>query len=134
MRRRETHLIVLGVFIVILQSSTAETSAIPEYSKDLPQSLKNNCNVCHEKASGGPINDFGRDYASFNHVIEAVKGLDSDGDGYENGDELEAGTFPGFASSYPNNPKKGLDIRIILAVLSVLVGALVVSKKALNKR
>jgi hypothetical protein len=68
------------------------------------------------------------------HVIEAVKGLDSDGDGYENGDELEAGTFPGFASSYPNNPKKGLDIRIILAVLSVLVGALVVSKKALNKR
>jgi hypothetical protein len=66
--------------------------------------------------------------------MEAVKGLDSDGDGYENGEELDAGTLPGFSSSYPNNRKKGLDFRLALALVSVLVGAFIIGGKALGKR
>jgi hypothetical protein len=121
-RRHETLLIILGLFIALLLPSAAETKAMPEYSKDLPQSLKNNCNVCHEKASGGPLNDFGQDYAAFNHNMEAVEDLDSDGDGYENGEELDAGTLPGFSSSYPNKNRAGIDLRMVFGLI-ILLGA-----------
>lgn len=134
MRYRIALLIVFGSLIVLLPSISNEVIAIPEYAKDVPQSLKNNCNVCHEKASGGPINDFGKDYARYNHVMESVRDLDSDGDGYKNGEELEAGTFPGFSNSYPTNQKTGLDFRLIFAIASVLVVAFLVGGKALNKR
>jgi hypothetical protein len=94
---------------------------IPAYSRDLPQSLKNNCNVCHEKASGGPINDFGKDYAMYDHNMDAVEGLDSDGDGYDNVEELTAGTFPGFSNSYPGK-KKGLNTIVIALALIFVAG------------
>ena len=42
----------------------------------------------------------GQDYAMFSHNMDAVDGLDLDGDGYENGEELDAGTLPGFSDSY----------------------------------
>ncbi len=132
--RRKTLLIALGLFIVLLLPSTAETKAMPEYSKDLPQSLKNNCNVCHEKASGGPLNDFGRDYAAFNHNMEAVEGLDSDGDGYKNGEELDAGTLPGFSNSYPNKKGAGLDLRLVVALVVLLGVVLGLGGRALRKR
>jgi hypothetical protein len=94
---------------------------IPEYSRDLPQSLKNNCNVCHEKNSGGPMNDFGKDYAMYGLVMEAIEGLDSDGDGYDNGEELTAGTLPGFSGSYPGK-KKGLNPAIIGLAVALVAG------------
>ena len=122
LKRHVTRLAVLGLFVVLLSSITVETNAIPGYSKDLPQSLKNNCNVCHEKASGGPLNDFGQDYAAFNHNMDAVDGLDSDGDGYKNGEELDAGTLPGFSNSYPNKKGAGLDLRLVIALV-ILLGA-----------
>ena len=134
MRRRETLLIVLGLFIVLLPPSTVETKAMPEYSKDLPQSLKNNCNVCHEKASGGPLNDFGRDYAAYNHNMEAVDGLDSDGDGYKNGEELDAGTLPGFSNSYPNKKGAGLDLRTVFALIVLLGVVFGLGGRAWRKR
>lgn len=121
MRRRDKPLLALGLFIVLLQITVAETDAIPEFSKDLPQSLKNNCNVCHEKASGGPINDFGKDYAMYDHNMDAVEGLDSDGDGYDNGEELSAGTFPGFSNSYPGK-KKELNLGAIAIALVLVAG------------
>jgi hypothetical protein len=123
-------LIILGLFIVLLQTNTSETKAIPEFAKDVPQSLKNNCNVCHVKNSGGPMNDFGKDYIMYGRVMEAVESLDSDGDGYDNGEELTVGTLPGFSNSYPGK-KKGLNPVIIgLAVTLVAVMGLAIWKRS----
>jgi hypothetical protein len=121
MKRRFILLIFLGLFIIILQTNTSETEAIPEFAKDVPQSLKNNCNVCHEKNSGGPMNEFGKDYAMYGLVMEAIEGLDSDGDGYDNGEELTAGTLPGFSDSYPGK-KKGLNPAIIGLAVALVAG------------
>jgi hypothetical protein len=103
---------------------------IPEYSKDLPQSLKNNCNVCHVKNSGGPMNDFGKDYIRYGRVMEVVEGLDSDGDGYDNSEEFAVGSLPGFSNSYPGK-KKGLNPVIIgFAVALVVVIGLALWKRS----
>ena len=123
---------LLGLFIVLLSSITAETRAIPEYSKDLPQSLKNNCNVCHEKNSGGPLNVFGQDYVRNGLNIDAISGLDSDGDGFRNGEELAAGTLPGFSTSYPGYRRKGLDLNLVLVLAVILAGAAIVMRKRLS--
>lgn len=134
LKRHLTLLAVLGLFVVLLSSITVETNAIPEYAKDLPQSLKNNCNVCHEKASGGPLNDFGQDYAAFNHNMEAVDGLDSDGDGYGNREELDAGTLPGFSNSYPAKKGAGLDLRLVFVLIVLLGAVLGFGYRTLRKR
>ena len=133
LKHQVTLLAVLGLFIVLLSSITAEMNAIPEYSKDLPQSLKNNCNVCHEKASGGPLNDFGQDYAAFNHDMEAIDGLDSDDDGYDNEEELEAGTLPGFSNSYPAKKGAGIDLRLVVGLIVLLGAVLGLGGRVLRK-
>jgi hypothetical protein len=114
--------IVLSLIALATYSMNGRALGIPEYSKDLPQSLKNNCNVCHEKASGGPLNDFGGDYMMYGTISETLKGIDSDGDGYFNGEELAAGSLPGFASSYPGK-KRGIDIRFVPLGVAVIVGS-----------
>lgn len=101
--------------------SSGDVAAIPEYSKDLPSSLKNNCKVCHERASGGPVNSFGRDYSRLASDLEVLSGLDSDDDSYTNGEELAAGSLPGDPNSTPLNKRKGVNIMYILAAISILL-------------
>ncbi len=101
--------------------SSVSVAAIPEYSKDLPSSLKNNCKVCHERASGGPVNSFGRDYTRLASDLEALSGLDSDDDGYTNGEELAAGSLPGDPNSTPLNKRRGVNIVYILVAVSILL-------------
>jgi hypothetical protein len=123
---------VLGFFILLQSSISIETKAIPEFARDVPQGLKNNCNVCHEKASGGPINDFGRDYAAYNRNMDMIREIDSDGDGFTNGDELDAGTLPGFSNSFPNK-KSGLDLRLVFALIVTLGVVLILGGRTLRK-
>ncbi len=108
---------------MILASSwfSGSVAAIPEYSKDIPSSLKNNCKVCHERASGGPINSFGKDYVMHITDMEALSRLDSDDDGYTNGDELEAGSLPGNPGSTPTNRRKNFNWVYILGSVSILL-------------
>jgi hypothetical protein len=130
MYRSKAFLLVLAIIVLILNGAEGSAMGIPEYAKDLPQSLKNNCNVCHVKNSGGPMNDFGKDYVMYGRVMEAVEGFDSDGDGYDNSEELTAGTLPGFSNSYPGK-KKGLNSVIIgLAVALVVVMGLAIWKRS----
>jgi hypothetical protein len=132
MKRRVILTAVLGLFIVFLPSIITETIAIPEYAKDLPQSLKNNCNVCHEKNSGGPLNVFGQDYVRSGLNIDAISGLDSDDDGFENGEELAAGALPGFSTSSPGNKRKELDPNLILVLAIILAGVGIAIRKRLS--
>lgn len=77
----------------------------------------NPCSYCHlipfpdpEITSGAPadfsetLNSFGTDYADRGRNVEAIKEIaviDSDGDGYSNGAELEQLRYPGDAASCP---------------------------------
>jgi hypothetical protein len=66
------------------------------------------CILCHTSSSGGSRNKYGSDFSSSsvgNHSFNAaLEGRDSDGDTFSNIAEINAGTFPGNASSKPATP------------------------------
>lgn len=63
------------------------------------------CAVCHVKATGGKLNPYGKDIAAAVKAdgakkmtaahLAKVEGLDSDGDGKKNVDEIKADSNPG---------------------------------------
>ncbi len=65
--------------------------------------------------------------------MDAVDGLNLDGDGYENGEELDAGTLPGFSNSYPDKNGAGLDLRMVFALVALLGAVLGFGGRALRK-
>ncbi len=91
---------------LILPSTEAATSTSLSfaYVNDVPQLSKSNCIVCHTEHSGGMINDFGKDFMTHDHSIEAIASIDSDGDGFTNQEEFEAGTLPGDPDDHPPTP------------------------------
>lgn len=101
---RKRGLLVLGImaFLGVASSPLVMTSALTEYTEDLPSSYGSVCLVCHTSASGGEdLNGFGSDFSENGNDIEAINDLDSDGDGHTNEKELEAGTYPGDPDSSP---------------------------------
>lgn len=69
------------------------------------------CQWCHFKygydmkgSLAGTLNAYGRDYLKAGRsaaAVAAIAGLDSDGDGFSNRDEIAAGRFPGNAGDDP---------------------------------
>jgi len=60
------------------------------------------CQLCHiNPAGGGARNPYGVDFASAGHNFAAIESLDSDGDTFNNGTEINAGTWPGDGTSHP---------------------------------
>ncbi len=57
------------------------------------------CSVCHTNTPAR--NYYGSAFGSNSHDYATIEPLDSDGDGYSNITEINAGTFPGNASSVP---------------------------------
>ncbi len=108
---------IIGAAILIPGSQ-----AIPEYSSELPAALKNFCQVCHVRASGGPMNSFGDDYVSYGSV-EAIGEFDSDDDGFSNKDELAAGSLPGDPDSTPTSKKMGIKLIYVMGGASLLLVA-----------
>lgn len=94
--------------------------ARPGYMRALPPGAQR-CQVCHFTRSGmeGP-NAFGKDWKRYGS-LEAVRDLDSDGDGYTNGEELRAGTLPGDPRDYPG-AARGMSPLWIGAVVFLLLG------------
>ncbi len=120
-------IIVLIVFTIGAFIVSPLTKARPTYVKDLPQSLKNYCIVCHTASSGGPLNVFGEDYSRLGLNINATANLDSDGDGFTNEEELSAGTFPGDSNSYPGSSIRSMPVfeLLVLVVASLSVVLLI---------
>lgn len=66
------------------------------------------CEVCHE---GTRLNRFGEDFrfvlglegGNSLEALQFIELLDSDGDGWSNADELQAGTYPGNRASHPRD-------------------------------
>ena len=65
------------------------------------------CGTCHiATRGGGPRTPFGSDWERIaikagDKMTDELKTLDSDGDGFTNAEEFEAGTHPGRVSSKP---------------------------------
>jgi hypothetical protein len=66
------------------------------------------CMTCHTTQAGGAenLNPYGADFGKNNHDFAAVEGLDSDGDGFSNIDEIKADTLPGDPNDNPNSKPK----------------------------
>ena len=60
------------------------------------------CTVCHPQGNFKELNEYGKAYNDAGRSVEVVKtidALDSDADGVENADEINAGTNPGDVAS-----------------------------------
>lgn len=99
-------IISMGSYALLV--SPAEST--PEYmgqfnSKyDTRGTKLDSCMTCHTSQAGGAenLNPYGSDFAKNNHDFGAAEGLDSDGDGFKNIDEIKAETFPGDPNDNPN--------------------------------
>lgn len=121
---RKRGLLVLGImaFLGVASSPLVMTSALTEYTEDLPSSYGSVCLVCHfSESGGGGLNSFGRDYSENDNDIEAINDLDSDGDGHTNEEELEAGTFPGDPDSAPLGIGGWTNISVAAGLVLVVV-------------
>ena len=79
------------------------TSFLSTYSGTSSSGL-NTCGLCHiNPAGGGTRNSYGDAYANAAHNFKTIEPLDSDGDSYTNLTEINAGTFPGDATSHPGS-------------------------------
>lgn len=58
------------------------------------------CKTCHT-SSGGSLNPYGRAYSGNGRNFASIETLDSDSDGFNNIEEINALTFPGNPSDYP---------------------------------
>jgi hypothetical protein len=115
-------LVTLLIAVIFLSASPIpDIRAIPEYSRELPEALKNFCQVCHVRASGGPMNNYGDDYVSYGSSVGAISKLDSDDDGFSNEDELAAGSLPGDPNSTPTSKKSGINLIFVMGGASLLL-------------
>jgi len=128
MHLRATLLIAL---IILTAPPIPQSRAIPEYSKELPEALKNFCQVCHVRASGGPMNSYGDDFVAYGSSVGAIGELDSDDDGFSNEDELAAASLPGDPNSTPTSKKRGINPILVMGGASLL---LIVAGLALRRR
>ncbi len=95
-----------GFVAVVMFLFPAVVWSRPGYLRVLPPEVQR-CQVCHFTRSGmeGP-NAFGKDWKAYGS-LQAILDLDSDGDGFTNGEELQAGTLPGDPRDYPGAPRRG---------------------------
>ncbi|MFA5890191.1 MAG: hypothetical protein WDA27_04440 [Actinomycetota bacterium] len=63
------------------------------------------CSTCH--TASDDLNQYGKDLKTAGLDFVAIEPIDSDQDGFTNIEEIEARTFPGKGSSYPQPPPAG---------------------------
>ena len=99
--------LALAAFAVFATRAEAVPGYLSSFTNTYPNTTStalNSCILCHQTASGSPSsprNSYGNAYSSNGHSFTAIQNLDSDGDGASNITEINAGFFPGNASSTP---------------------------------
>jgi hypothetical protein len=110
-------LIITGALILlsvmIASTKPQVTSALPDFLSsavakypNIAASSLNNCTLCHT-ASIPSLNPYGsayKDNGKNSAAFGLIEGLDSDGDGFTNLQEINALTFPGDPASFPAVP------------------------------
>jgi len=132
-KRTTMHALVTSLIalIVLTASPIPPTRAIPEYSRELPEALKNFCQVCHVRASGGPMNSYGDDFIAYGRSVGAFGEIDSDDDGFSNEHELTAASLPGDPNSTPTSKRRGINPLLVMGGASLL---LIAAGLALRRR
>ncbi|MEC7200244.1 MAG: hypothetical protein VXW84_06375, partial [Verrucomicrobiota bacterium] len=91
-KKRASYLYILILYWI--GGSVSDIQARSTYVNRIPNGSKNRCANCHIRSSGGgPRNAFGLDVATAlrqgpNFWSSMLASLDSDGDGFTNGEEL----------------------------------------------
>ena len=119
-------LLIIMLTVTIIASFQISVKGEKSYQEELPDDgMYFNCKYCHiSKSSGGPLNQFGKDFESnnftYNDVLDA---MDSDGDGYTNYEEFNSKpvTNPGDSDSYPSYQINFLVVLLVLGVISAIV-------------
>ena len=92
--------LVLGTLFGGAMEASANSTWMNSFNSTYPSSaLVGNCSVCH--TSPPTRNSYGDAYRSAGHNFSSIESQDSDGDGFTNIQEINAGTFPGNSSSTP---------------------------------
>jgi hypothetical protein len=85
----------------------------PEYLADFNKKYGtqgtrlDSCDTCHTTSQDADhLNPYGADVRKANFDFGAIEGVDSDGDGFTNIDEIKATTFPGNPNDNPNSKAK----------------------------
>jgi hypothetical protein len=92
-------IVMLLAIICVAGIAYAKSGYLTDFTATYGASAGGSCLTCH--TSGSTRNAYGSAFGSANHVFAAIEGLDSDGDGFTNIAEINAGTFPGDAASHP---------------------------------
>ena len=82
---------VLSVFLMISSTMFARPNRVNQFPNNI--FVSNSCNACHTSGGGSPLTPFGKDVGATlngNNVDwSKLFSLDSDGDGFTNGEELQ---------------------------------------------
>jgi hypothetical protein len=87
--------IIAGIFALAYGSS----GYLSDFRATYPSTTLNSCTVCH--TSPPTLNPYGQAWLDSGYNFAAIQTLDSDGDGFSNIAEIQAGTYPGNAASKP---------------------------------
>ena len=100
----------IGGFAALVSPAQAKPEYLDAFNKKYgTRSTKlDSCQTCHASQSPNAqnLNPYGTDLGKHNHDFGAIEGLDSDGDGFKNIDEINATTFPGDPNDNPNTKAK----------------------------
>ncbi len=109
------------LLIITFMFSMSQVLAKPGFPSVIPNGSENGCLNCHKFGPGSERNQFGQDFAENGFAWEGLFDIDSDGDGFTNGQELqdpdglwvegeeigdpELVTLPGDDSDFPTSIK-----------------------------
>jgi hypothetical protein len=117
---------VLGLLLVCSIMAPMVATGFSEYEEQLPdKGLGFECQTCHNaRSGGGSLNAFGTDFGLNDEKYdEGIAAMDSDGDGFTNGEELTnvPVTNPGDASSFPTAEEGNSPSLIFLVAIVIVV-------------
>lgn len=96
--------LLLVITMACASVTSAQSSFLSSFNQhyDTYDTKLDSCDVCHSGPNGGgSLDPYGRAYSGSGRNFASIEDLDSDGDGFTNLEEIDALTFPGDSSDFP---------------------------------
>jgi mono/diheme cytochrome c family protein len=99
--------LTVALLLVLGTRAEAKEKFLDDFQETYPAAVGtrlDGCSLCHFTDSNGKWdeNQFAEEYEEADKDFGSIQNLDTDGDGFTNLQEIQAGTFPGDASDNPN--------------------------------